>query len=101
MFHRLLVALLLFVVGGAPAAAAKKVALVIGNGAYKSTVALTNPVQDARAMAGKLEGLGFEVISGYDEDLVAMQQTVSEFARKVIGADVALLFYAGHGIQVR
>jgi uncharacterized caspase-like protein len=100
MFRRFLVALLLVVVGCSPAAA-RKVALVIGNGAYKSTVALTNPVQDARAMAGKLEGLGFEVVSGYDEDLVAMQGTVSEFARKVIGADVALLFYAGHGIQVR
>jgi len=59
-------ALLLLAIGCAPAAA-KKIALVIGNGAYKSTIALANPVQDARSMAEKLGKLGFDVISGYDK----------------------------------
>ena len=90
----------LFVALGCAPAAAKKIALVIGNGAYQSTIALANPVQDARAMAEKLRMLGFDVISGYDEDRVTMQKTVSEFARQAVGADIALMFYAGHGIQV-
>ena len=99
MINRLLVALLFCAIASSPAAA-RKVALVIGNGAYTNTTALPNPVQDARGMAGKLEALGFEVTSGYDEDLIAMQQTVSKFARGAIGADLAVFFYAGHGLQV-
>lgn len=93
-------ALLVVALSSAHAAVPKKIALVIGNGAYKGTVALTNPVQDARAMAEKLSRLGFDVISGYDEDRVTMQKTVSDFARQAVGADIALMFYAGHGIQV-
>jgi uncharacterized caspase-like protein len=93
-------AAIVFVALGCAPAAAKKIALVIGNGAYQSTIALANPVQDARAMAEKLRMLGFDVISGYDEDRVTMQKTVSEFARQAVGADIALMFYAGHGIQV-
>jgi uncharacterized caspase-like protein len=100
MLNRLLAALL-FVTIGCASAEARRVALVIGNGAYKTTVGLTNPVPDARAMAAKLRALGFEVVSGYDQDLTAMQRTVGDFARKAIGADLALMFYAGHGIQVR
>jgi uncharacterized caspase-like protein len=100
MLNRLLAALL-FVMIGCASAEARRVALVIGNGAYKTTVGLTNPVPDARAMAAKLSALGFDVVSGYDQDLTAMQRTVGDFARKAIGADLALMFYAGHGIQVR
>jgi uncharacterized caspase-like protein len=99
MTKRLLLALLLAILSCAPAAA-RKIALVIGNGAYEHAVALANPVPDARAMAEKLGALGFEVIGGYDEDLTAMQETVGEFARRAVGADIALMFYAGHGIQV-
>jgi uncharacterized caspase-like protein len=90
-------------IGCAPttAATARRVALVIGNGAYESTVALPNPVRDARAMSAKLSALGFEVTSGYDQDLVSMQRTINDFARSAIGADIAVMFYAGHGIQVR
>jgi uncharacterized caspase-like protein len=99
MIVRLCLALILTAFCIAPAAA-RKVALVMGNGAYQNAVPLANPVRDARAVADKLRGLGFDVIGGYDEDLSAMQETVAEFARKAVGADIALMFYAGHGIQV-
>jgi uncharacterized caspase-like protein/peptidoglycan hydrolase-like protein with peptidoglycan-binding domain len=103
MRARLLIALVLLAIGCAPATAAtaRRVALVIGNGAYESTVALANPVRDARAMSAKLSALGFHVTSGYDQDLASMQRTINDFARTAIGADMALMFYAGHGIQVR
>jgi uncharacterized caspase-like protein/peptidoglycan hydrolase-like protein with peptidoglycan-binding domain len=99
MIVRLCLAFILTAFCMAPAAA-RKVALVMGNGAYQNAVPLANPVRDARAVADKLRGLGFDVIGGYDEDLSAMQETVAEFARKAVGADIALMFYAGHGIQV-
>ena len=51
-------------------------------------------------MAAKLEGLGFEVVQGEDLDLSAMRSTVRDFIGKLDGADLALLFYAGHGVQV-
>ena len=95
------VAALLFVALGCAPAAAKKIALVIGNGAYQSTIALTNPVQDARSMAEKLRMLGFDVISGYDEDL--RRDAADDQRIRAPGGrrDIALMFYAGHGIQVR
>ncbi|MBC8131179.1 MAG: caspase family protein [Rhizobiaceae bacterium] len=86
---------------GTSAAEAKKVALVIGNSAYQNAVPLANPVNDAKAMSEKLEALGFAVVTGFDQDYRSMQATVNGFAREAIGADIALLFYAGHGMQVR
>ncbi|WP_430512156.1 caspase family protein [Pannonibacter phragmitetus] len=99
MLARALTCLLLVLAGISPALA-KRVALVMGNGAYLHTVALPNPANDARAMSAKLKSLGFEVVAGYDLDYQAMRRTVAEFAREARGADVALLFYAGHGMQV-
>ncbi|WP_374628301.1 caspase family protein [Pannonibacter indicus] len=99
MLARALTCLLLILAGISPALA-KRVALVMGNGAYVHTVALPNPANDARAMSAKLKDLGFEVVAGYDLDYHAMRRTVAEFAKEARGADVALLFYAGHGMQV-
>jgi uncharacterized caspase-like protein len=99
MLARLIVCFLLTLSGLSPALA-KRVALVMGNGAYLNTVALPNPANDARAMSAKLKGLGFEVVAGYDLDYQAMRRTVAEFAKEARGADMALLFYAGHGMQV-
>ena len=92
--------LLLIALLAGPAAAERRVALVIGNGAYTSVPALANPRADAEAMAATLRRVGFEVELGTDLDLQAMRRTVQTFARALEGADVALFFYAGHGMQV-
>ncbi|MBK5571701.1 caspase domain-containing protein [Ensifer sp. SSB1] len=80
--------------------AEKRVALVIGNSAYQHAPQLTNPQNDASDMASKLTGLGFVVVTGRDLDLTGLRQSIREFVGKVEGADVALFFYAGHGLQV-
>ncbi|MEM1050193.1 MAG: caspase family protein [Pseudomonadota bacterium] len=92
---------LLTLPGSAFAAIEKRVALVIGNGAYQNAQPLPNPTNDARAMEAKLRGLGFEVVSGFDQEYDTMRRTIASFARVARGADVALVFYAGHGLQVQ
>jgi len=84
----------------APALAERRVALVIGNSAYEFAPPLANPRNDAADMARKLEDLGFEVISGADLGLQDLRAKVREFVRLLEGADMALFFYAGHGLQV-
>ncbi len=83
-----------------PALAEKRVALVIGNAKYQHTVELKNPTNDARAVADALKSVGFEVIEGLDLTEIGMQKAVSEFSAKLQTADVGLLYYAGHGLQV-
>jgi uncharacterized caspase-like protein len=82
------------------ASAERRVALVIGNAAYKHAPALANPANDAKAVAAALDRLGFEVVSGFDLGNADLRKTVRSFADKLAGADVALFFYAGHGLQV-
>lgn len=82
------------------AGAAKGVALVIGNSAYKYTGELPNPRNDASDMTAALRKLGFEVISGMDLDKAAMDRTIREFSTKLSGSATGLFFYAGHGLQV-
>ncbi len=84
----------------ASSAAAERVALVIGNSAYQRVAPLKNPRNDAEAMASELEALGFEVVKGFDLDAPAFRDTVRAFMQKLEGADTALFFYAGHGLQV-
>ena len=84
----------------ASALGAERVALVIGNSAYKNATELPNPRNDASDIAGVLEKLGFEVILGIDQDKPGMDGKVREFAEKAQEAKVALFFYAGHGMQV-
>jgi uncharacterized caspase-like protein len=83
-----------------PAAAQKRVALLIGNAAYVHAGALANPANDARDMAAALQELGFEAILGLDLDKRAFDAKVREFSRALAQADTGLLFYAGHGLQV-
>lgn len=90
----------------APAAAVaeKRIALVIGNGAYEATSPLVNPPNDARLMTKTLEGLGFEVVSAVDADRTKMLRSIQEFGRrlKTHGKDaIGLFYYAGHGVQVK
>jgi uncharacterized caspase-like protein len=85
----------------APAAGAeRRVALVLGNAAYQNVPPLINPVEDGKAIAKELEALGFEVVSGFDLTKLETQETIARFAKTVRGADIALFFYAGHGMQV-
>ncbi len=99
-FMFIAVSLFAILLGDGAQAAEKRVALVIGNGAYKAPLELVNPPEDARAVAQSLSRLGFEVIQGYDLKGTEMTARLKEFARAVQGADAALFFYAGHGMQV-
>ncbi len=83
-----------------PIADQKRVALVLGNSAYQNATELPNPKNDAAAISKKLAGLGFSVVSGLDGSKVDMEKSIREFVKQLEGADVALLFYAGHGMQV-
>ncbi|HEX8375469.1 MAG TPA: caspase family protein, partial [Geminicoccaceae bacterium] len=76
-------------------------ALVIGNGAYTAVPGLPNPANDAADVAVVLERLGFRVLKGIDLQRDAMVDLVEEFARAASEAEVALAYYAGHGLQVR
>ncbi|MBI3436206.1 MAG: tetratricopeptide repeat protein, partial [Proteobacteria bacterium] len=78
----------------------RRVALVIGNGAYRFANPLPNPANDAGDVAAALRRLGFDVVEGRDLDKRGIEDRVREFARKLDRADLALFFYAGHGIQV-
>ena len=78
----------------------RRVALVMGNSSYQYAPHLPNPTNDAEAMAATLQKLGFEVSKGIDLDRTETELLIREFSKKLPGADVALLFYAGHGIQV-
>jgi hypothetical protein len=93
----ILASLILFAV---PAAAEKKVALVLGNSDYRHAKPLANPTRDAEAMANMLERMGFSVITGTDLDRQGMADKIRQFAAKAEDADTVLYFYAGHGIQL-
>ena len=95
---RTLIALMLCL--AAPMAHAGKVALVIGNSAYRNTTPLPNAATDAADMAARLADLGFEVYGGTDLDRQAMLQAVDTFSRALSPDDLALFFYAGHGAQI-
>lgn len=89
---------LLLVAG--PALAERRVALVVGNGAYTQVPALVNPAHDAEDVAAALRALDFEVIERIDLNRDGMRQTLGEFADALVGADVGLFFYAGHAMQM-
>jgi uncharacterized caspase-like protein len=83
-----------------PAMAEKRVAFVVGNGAYKNVAQLPNPPVDAKAMAAALRNVGFDVVEGTNLTRDAMTQKLLDFGKKAQGADVAIFFYAGHGIAI-
>ncbi|MBY2937934.1 caspase domain-containing protein [Rhizobium leguminosarum] len=78
----------------------KRVALVIGNGKYLNATGLGNPANDALAIAAALKELAFDVIEGVDLSVLDMEDRIAEFASRIEGADTALFFFAGHGLQV-
>jgi len=78
----------------------KRIALVIGNGDYQNATPLPNPANDARAVAKSLREIGFEVSEGLDLANSAMTRLIRDFLRAAPSAQLALVFYAGHGLQV-
>jgi hypothetical protein len=78
----------------------KRVAFVVGNGAYRNVPALPNPAVDAKSMAKLLRNVGFDVVEGSNLTRDKMTEKLLDFGKKAEGADVALFFYAGHGIAV-
>lgn len=75
-------------------------ALVIGNGNYDFIQKLPNPTRDSDAMANALRGLGFEVLAGNDLDRNEMVEIITRFDNMANNADAAVIFYAGHAVQV-
>jgi len=82
------------------AKADRRVAFVVGNGAYKNVAQLPNPPIDAKAMAATLRNVGFEVIEGANLSRDQMTEKLLDFGRKAQGSDIAVFYYAGHGIAV-
>jgi len=88
---------------GHTALAENRVALVIGQSAYRAVPPLPNPANDAKVMAELLGTAGFDVTSASDVSQTEMRKAIADFADKLNakGADtVALIYYAGHGLQV-
>ena len=81
-------------------AGGRRVALVIGNGAYAHVTALPNPPNDAHAVSTTLRTLGFEVTEGINADRDSLQKLTRDFLLSATGAKIALLYYAGHGVQI-
>ena len=88
------------VFSAASAQADRRVAFVVGNGAYKNVAQLPNPPIDAKAIAGVLRNVGFEVVEGTNLTRDKMTEKLLDFGKKAQGADVAVFFYAGHGIAI-
>jgi Caspase domain/Sel1 repeat len=87
---------------GSAAHAEKRVALVIGNSAYRAAPPLANPNADARLISDTLLKLGFFVVGGgaqLDLDKAGFDDALRKFGTELIGADVALFYYAGHGVE--
>src|SRR6516164_7563368 len=96
----LLVSLICLLFTAASALADKRVAFVVGNGAYKNVAQLPNPPIDAKAMAGVLRNVGFEVVEGINLTRDKMTEKLLEFGKRAQGADIAVFYYAGHGIAI-
>jgi formylglycine-generating enzyme required for sulfatase activity len=78
----------------------RRVALVIGNGAYLKTKSLVNPANDGADMAKALKDVGFEVLSGVNQNKRQMESLIREFGAKLASGGTGLFYYAGHGLQV-
>jgi len=90
----------LLAAAASPAAAGSRLALVLGNGKYQNVPELGNPANDAQDLAQALRSVGFDVIEQRDATRDSMVKAVHDFSDRLAGADVALFFYAGHGLQM-
>ena len=78
----------------------RRVALVIGNSSYTNVSRLPNPANDAADVSAALERLGFEVTRASDVNREGLMRTLRTFSRESAGASVAVVFYAGHGVEL-
>ena len=73
---------------------------MIGNSAYQHAGELANTRNDALDMAAALRMHGFQVLDGIDLDKAALERKIRDFSAALVGADVGVFFYAGHGMQI-
>src|SRR5262249_31093774 len=91
---------LLLLVGAGGARAGDRVAFVIGDSAHQNAPHLPNPVNDAADVSAALRRLGFKVNTLTDAKFDDLRRALIEFGRQARGADIAIIFFAGHGIQM-
>jgi uncharacterized caspase-like protein len=104
MFLKFPLSILLLLLSVALCKAEKRIALVVGNSSYQSVAPLSNPKNDAVLIAETLRNAGFTLIGNraqLDLDKASFDKAIQTFGNALIGADVALFYYAGHGIQIR
>jgi len=90
-----------FLLVSEPAFAEKRVALVLGNSAYQNVAPLANPVNDSSRIAATLKDAGFDVVdSRRDLSAVETRRALRDFSDRARDADIAVVYYAGHGIEV-
>ena len=83
-------------------ASGKRVAVIVGNGGYGNGIpALLNPSRDAEAVAKAMGALGFEIFLAGDADSAGLQNCLATAYAGAVGADVAMFYYSGHGIQIK
>src|SRR5882724_2670040 len=85
---------------GQPALADKRLALVMGNSAYQNVNRLANPGNDSDAMSETLKKAGFAVTDGRNLKSNEMRRVLRDFADKVRDADVAVIYFAGYGMEI-
>eukprot|EP01035_Chromulina_nebulosa_P008521 gene8521-11554_t len=95
-----LLASLFLMVSAFAAEAGPRVALVVGMAKYQNIPSLGNTAKDATAIADKLKALGFEVDLSIDQPLVQLVDTINAFSFKAETADIAMVYYAGHGVEL-
>jgi hypothetical protein len=99
-YPTIILSVILILFSADAALADKRVAFVVGNGAYRNVAQLPNPPIDAKAMASTLRNVGFEVIEGTNLTRDTMTAKLLDFGKKAQGADIAVFYYAGHGIAI-
>ncbi|MCO5082231.1 MAG: caspase domain-containing protein [Rhizobiaceae bacterium] len=97
---RFLLVLMMACLAAFPAFAERRVALVMAADAYRTLRPLRNALNDGRAVEAALRGLGFEVISETDRDLRRMRRAMEDFREDAKDADVVLVYFAGHGVEI-
>lgn len=101
LFARVVILLGVLISVATPACAEKRIALVVGNNAYESVAPLERAVSDATAVARSLRAIGFEVTVATDVSRRELVRQLSDFNSRAQSSDLALLYYAGHGIEIR
>lgn len=98
---RTILAVVLLLMGISAVHAEKRVALIIGNSAYAKVEKLKNPANDAKRLAKALGSIGFDKVTlKLDQSYGALRRTLGQFSREAAGADIALIYFAGHGLEV-